>query len=57
MQNTTIEKELAEEATQKANEERITAQQEKEVLLAGNQNLRMENSSLKATRTDFAWKS
>ena len=36
LQNVTIEKELAEEATQKANEERTTAQQEKEALLADN---------------------
>ena len=46
LQNVTIEKELAEEATQKANEERTIAQQEKKVLLAGNQNLRMENTRL-----------
>ena len=46
LQNVTIEKELAEEAIQKANEERTIAQQEKEVLLAGNQNLRMENTRL-----------
>ena len=44
MQNTTIEKELAEESTQKANKERTIAQQEKKVLLAGNNDLRMENS-------------
>lgn len=44
LQNVTIEKELAEEATQKANEERTIAQQEKKVLLAGNQNLRIENN-------------
>ena len=48
LQNVTIEKELAEEATQKANKERITAQQEKEVLLAGNKDLRMENSRLES---------
>ncbi len=42
LQNVTIEKELAEEATQRAKEERTTAQQEKEILLAGNQDLRME---------------
>mgnify|MGYP004687401469 CR=1 FL=1 len=46
MQNTTIEKELAEEATQKANKERTIAQQEKKELLAGNHDLRMENSRL-----------
>lgn len=46
MQNTTIEKELAEEATQKANKERTIAQQVKKVLLAGNHDLRMENSRL-----------
>ena len=48
LKNATTEKELAEEATQKANEERITAQQEKEVLLAGNKDLRMENSRLES---------
>ena len=48
LQNVTIEKELAEEAIQKANEERTIAQQEKEVLLAGNQNLRMENTRLES---------
>lgn len=46
MQNTTIEKELVEEAIQKANKERTIAQQEKKVLLAGNHDLRMENSRL-----------
>ncbi len=46
MQNTTIEKELAEGAIQKANKERTIAQQEKKVLLAGNHDLRMENSRL-----------
>ena len=50
LQNVTIEKELAEEATQKANEERTIAQQEKEVLLAGNQNLRMENARLESRK-------
>ena len=50
LQNVTIEKELAEEATQKANEERTIAQQEKEVLLAGNQNLRMENTRLESRK-------
>ena len=50
LQNVTIEKELAEEATQKANEERTIAQQEKEVLLADNQNLRMENSRLESRK-------
>lgn len=48
LKNAITEKELAEEATQKANEERITAQQEKEVLLAGNKDLRMENSRLES---------
>ena len=57
LQNVTIEKELAEEATQRAKEERTTAQQErttaqqeKEVLLAGNQNLRMENTRLESRK-------
>ena len=50
LQNVTIEKELAEEAIQKANEERTIAQQEKEVLLAGNQNLRMENTRLESCK-------
>ena len=50
LQNVTIEKELAEEATQKANEERTIAQQEKEVLLADNQDLRMENSRLESRK-------
>ena len=50
LQNVTIEKELAEEAAQKANEERTIAQQEKEVLLAGNQNLRMENTRLESRK-------
>ena len=50
LQNVIIEKELAEEATQKANEERTTAQQEKEVLLAGNQDLRMENSRFESRK-------
>ena len=50
LQNVTIEKEPAEEATQKANEERTIAQQEKEVLLAGNQNLRMENTRLESRK-------
>ena len=50
LQNVTIEKELAEEATQKANEDRTIAQQEKEVLLAGNQNLRMENTRLESRK-------
>ena len=50
LQNVTIEKELAEEATQKANEERTIAQQEKEVLLAGNKNLRMENTRLESRK-------
>ena len=46
LQNVTIEKELAEEATQKANEERTTAQQEKEALLADNQALRQKYNDL-----------
>ena len=50
LQNVTIEKELAEEATQKANEEKTIAQQEKKVLLAGNQNLRMENTRLESRK-------
>ena len=50
LQNVTIEKELAEEATQKANEERTTAQQEKEALLADNQDLRMENSRIESRK-------
>lgn len=50
LQNVTIEKELAEEATQKANEERTTAQQDKEALLADNQDLRMENSRLESRK-------
>ena len=50
LQNVTIEKELAEEATQKANEERTTAQQEKEILLAGNRDLRVENSRLESRK-------
>ena len=50
LQNVTIEKKLAEEAIQKANEERTIAQQEKEVLLAGNQNLRMENTRLESRK-------
>jgi len=50
LQNVIIEKELAEEATQKANEERTIAQQEKKVLLAGNQNLRMENTRLESRK-------
>ena len=53
LQNVTIEKELAEEATQKANEERTIAQQEKKVLLAGNQNLRMENTRLESRKDRF----
>ena len=46
LQNVTIEKELAEEAMQRAKEEGAVAQQEKEVLLAGNKDLRMENARL-----------
>ena len=48
LQNVTIEKELAEKAIQRTNEERTTVQQEKGVLLASNQNLRMENSRLES---------
>ena len=50
LQNVTIEKELAEKAIQRANEERTTVQQEKEVLLASNQDLRMENSRLESRK-------
>lgn len=50
LQNGTIEKELAEEATQKATEERITAQQEKETLLADNRYLRVENFRLESRK-------
>lgn len=46
LQNVTIERELAEEAIQKAKEEKNTAQQEKKILLAGNQNLSIQNSRL-----------
>ena len=46
LKNATTEKELAEEATQRAKEEGAVAQQEKEVLLASNQDLRMENARL-----------
>ena len=48
--NVSVEQELAEEAVQKAKEERITAQREKEVLLAGNQNLRIENTRLESRK-------
>ena len=48
--NVSVEKELAEEAVQKANEERTTAQQEKEVLLAGNKDLRIENTRLESRK-------
>ena len=48
LKNATTEKELAEEATQRAKEEGAVAQQEKEVLLAGNKDLRMENSRLES---------
>lgn len=50
LQNVTIEKELAEEAMQRAKEEGAVAQQEKEVLLASNQNLRVENSRLESRK-------
>lgn len=50
LQDVTAKKELAEEATQKAKEERTTVQQEKEVLLASNQNLRVENSRLESRK-------
>ena len=50
LQEVTAKKELAEEATQKAKEERTTVQQEKEVLLASNQNLRVENSRLESRK-------
>mgnify|MGYP000250867873 CR=1 FL=1 len=50
LKNATAEKELAEEATQRAKEERTTAQREKEVLLAGNQDLRMENTRLESRK-------
>ena len=49
LKNATTEKKTGRRSyTQKANEERITAQQEKEVLLAGNKDLRMENSRLES---------
>ena len=50
LKNAAAEKELVEEATQRANEERTIAQQEKEVLLAGNKDLRMENSRLESRK-------
>ena len=50
LRNAAIEKELAEEAIQRTNEERTTAQQEKEVLLAGNQDLGMENARLESSK-------
>ena len=50
LQNVIIEKELAEKAIQRANEERTTVQQEKKVLLASNQDLRMENSRLESRK-------
>ena len=50
LQNVTIEKELAEEATQREKEEGAVAQQEKKVLLAGNRNLRMENTRLESRK-------
>ena len=50
LKNATTEKELAEEATQRAKEEGAVAQQEKEVLLASNQDLRMENARLESRK-------
>lgn len=50
LKNATTEKKLAEEATQKAKEEGAVAQQEKEVLLASNQDLRMENARLESRK-------
>ena len=50
LKNATTEKELAEEATQRAKEEGAVAQQEKEVLLASNQELRMENARLESRK-------
>lgn len=50
LKNATTEKELAEEATQRAKEEGAVAQQEKEVLLASNQDLRMENARLESSK-------
>lgn len=50
LKNATTEKELAEEATQRAKEEGTVAQQEKEVLLASNQDLRMENARLESRK-------
>ena len=50
LKNATVEKELAEEATQRAKEEGAVAQQEKEVLLASNQDLRMENARLESRK-------
>ena len=50
LKNVTAEKELAEEATQRAKEEGAVAQQENEVLLANNQELRVENSRLESRK-------
>ena len=50
LKNATVEKELAEEATQRAKEEGAVAQQEKEVLFASNQELRMENARLESRK-------
>ena len=50
LKNATAEKELAEEATQRAKEEGAVAQQEKEVLFASNQELRMENARLESRK-------
>lgn len=50
LKDATTEKELAEEATQRAKEEGVVAQQEKEVLLASNQDLRTENARLESRK-------
>ena len=50
LKNATTEKGLVEEATQRAKEEGAVAQQEKEVLLASNQDLRMENARLESRK-------
>lgn len=55
LKNAATEKELAEEATQRAKEEGTVAQQEKEVLLASNQDLRMEMQGLRGAKIDFVW--
>ena len=56
LKNATDEKELVEEATQKANEERTIAPQEKKILLVGPWDLRVENSGLESRKIDFVWK-